>query len=382
MTRRRVVRLLGILVMLSVLATAGESAVSTEGRAIWDAKGGLNRSWFVVSDLDGSAPAALTPRSARVGRYTERAASWSPDGMNVGYVRTVNEVDSIRVTDLSGRSVLTVRPAEIRRLGGAGAFPGAPLWSRSGRDLLFGVNAGAGFCRTPAIARAPLDGGPVQTIWRLAPSATAVASPMDVSPDGERTLIKVVTNDGECRYGHFGLSALRIVAADTTLRRPTGLEFIYEASWSSDGLMIVLSGGCDPVCQLYRFSADGRRKTQLTHFRRTENAQVDFDNLSWKWLPDGRVLVARARSLFVIDPVRATTRTLLTLPCPPENLGCSSTTSTELFAVSKGGARAVLQTFDFGTDSLLTRGFVIDIAGATAQPLPLLKHEWTAAYIP
>ena len=384
------VRLVSLLTVAAVLVAAAGAAVATDGSLITTGGTG-NRIWLVVSKLDGSQTHPLAsppPNTAR--RSEDYGASWSPDGTTAAFIRKVNASTSIRVVDVNGRQpVLTVSAAQIRRLVGDGALVGgASMWSRSGSHVLFSVlgDPGSG-CRTTAIVRAATDGSSLETVWRLAPTGSAIAWPNDVAPDGLRTLITVTPNDGDCRFGHESDSSLRIVSANGAQRRipkvdVPGLWFIPEASWSPDGSMIVFSGGCAPICQLYRVSGTGTGRMQLTHYTVPELPEFhDFDTLSWLWLDNGRLLVARKRLLQLIDPAHATTRTLLRLPCPPTRPKCNASTTT-LYAASEDGNRVALQTYDLGGKQIITRSYVVAIDTGELEQLPRSPREWADVHLP
>ena len=107
----------------------------------------------------------------------------------------------------------------------------------------------------------------------------------------------------------------------------------------------------------------------------------DFDTLSWLWLPDGRLLVARKRLLQLIDPKHTTTRTLLRLPCPPARPKCNASTTT-LYAVSEDGNRVALRIYDLGGKQIIARSYLLAIDTGEFHELPRSHREWADVHLP
>ena len=171
--RRPGMHVFGLLAIAAVLVTAAGAVVATNGSLITIGETG-NRTWLVVSNVDGSQAHPLTARPPTTGRYDESGASWSPDGTMVAFIRQVNAAESLRVVDVKGQPVLTVTEGQVSRLGHKASVHSALMWARSGRQLLFSVSERS--CRTAAIIRAAIDGSSLETVWRLARTGSATSA--------------------------------------------------------------------------------------------------------------------------------------------------------------------------------------------------------------
>jgi Tol biopolymer transport system component len=220
-------------------------AAAPAGRIAFNTRDAL---WLM--DADGSNR-RLLDRSPQAQAY---APTWSPDGTEVAFVRSVEAVNGIFVIDLETTEERQISPDGV-----------APEWSPDGSR----------------IAYASPDG-----LALLSPDGTGV-TPLGVrgdcptwSPDGEQ--IAYCSVQGE----ESDEDDLYVMRADGSERRrltsDPGIE--DPVAWSPDGRRIAFFSRRTTGGDTYLIDVDGSGVVQLTS---EPGAQV-----ANAWLPDGRIVVA------------------------------------------------------------------------------------------
>jgi TolB protein len=190
------------------------------------------------------------------------AASWSPDGRKLAFVRGFGVPDSLN-TEVY---VMNVDGSAERRLTRNGGYDFFPAWSPDGRRIAFvrGRGGEKGIFDLHLYVM-NVDGSGERRLAR-------VAGPAAWSPDGRK--IAFVGRDG-----------IYVTNADGSRQRNLTRDASYEDSpaWSPDGRTIafVRHGRCCPAkADLYVMNADGSGKRRLAYAPAGISAST--------WSPDGR----------------------------------------------------------------------------------------------
>jgi Tol biopolymer transport system component len=198
--------------------------------------------------------------------------SWSPDGMQLTFVRGEVEKSRISVVGVDGRGLRTLKRVRLDSSEG-----GEPKWSPDGRRIAFVHAARDRFdvyvIRPDGTGLRRVDRCAVEPAWH---------------PDG-RTLA--------CwgyAYGKRGriFGAIRLVTVDGRSNRPIirtrPRALIHDLSWSPDGTRLAYVRIESKREALYTIDADGRGK------RRLGSSQLILPPIAWS--PDGaRIAFAPAR---------------------------------------------------------------------------------------
>jgi TolB protein len=225
---------------------AGESrAGEPTGRIAFNTRDAL---WLM--DADGSNR-VLLDRSPQGLAY---APTWSPDGREVAFVRSIGEVNGIFVIDLESTQERQISPDGV-----------APEWSPDGSRLAFVAPTGLALMNPDGSGVTPLGVRGDCPTW---------------SPQGEEIAYCAV--QGELSEE----DDLYVMRADGSRRRRlTGDPGIEDpVAWSPDGERIAFFSRRTTGGDTYLIDVDGRDVVQLTS---EPGAQV-----ANAWLPDGRIVVA------------------------------------------------------------------------------------------
>jgi TolB protein len=239
----------------------GEAAAAPGGRIAYNTRDAL---WLM--DADGSNR-QLLDRSPQGFAY---APTWSPDGTEVAFIRSIGEVNGIFVINLETTAERQISPDGV-----------APEWSPDGSRLAY-----------------------------VAPDGLALMNPngTDVTSLGVRGDCPTWSPDGE-EIAYCSLQGelpeeddLYVMSADGSERRQLtddpGIE--DPVAWSPDGERIAFFSRRTTGGDTYLIDADGGEAVQLTS---EPGAQV-----ANAWLPDGRLVVAsfppgaELADWFLVDP--------------------------------------------------------------------------------
>lgn len=225
-------------------AREGQAAEPT-GRIAFNTRDAL---WLMDA---GGSNRKLLDRSPQGFAY---APTWSPDGTEIAFVRSIGEVNGIFVIDLEGTQERQISPDGV-----------APEWSPDGSRLAFVAPDG--------LALMNPDGTGVTSLGVRGDCPTW-------SPDGEE--IAYCGLQGELSEE----DDLYVMSADGSQRRrltrDPGIE--DPVAWSPDGERIAFFSRRTTDGDTYLIDADGTDAVQLTS---EPGAQV-----ANAWLPDGRIVIA------------------------------------------------------------------------------------------
>jgi Tol biopolymer transport system component len=346
-------------VVTSVVAGAGEAAAPIPaGLVVYEHQlvhGGRVDGWLEVRDLAGRSRRVLTPRLRPGETRIDFAATWSPDGATVGFVRETRTQDALYLVDADGsnlRRVVTL--ASVRPLAGNGNEPsgisGAD-WSTDASKLLFtagGVRSAA--CASTGVFRVAVDGSDLHPLWRRPRRLSATVGANGWSPDGSHALFTIDRNLGDCLDHSLISSELDLISDAGADRRQVATEGdIRDVAWSPDGEAIAYSVDCLDVCNLALAFTNGRRARRLTHFREQVYGGGLGADLPFSWSGRGRELILShpvgsgdSLSLYSMDATTGVARKLVTAPCPAKRscafseiwlYGISSTARVAVFDV-------------------------------------------------
>jgi Tol biopolymer transport system component len=225
-------------------AREGQAAEPT-GRIAFNTRDAL---WLMDA---GGSNRELLDRSPQGFAY---APTWSPDGTEIAFVRSIGEVNGIFVIDLESTQERQISPDGV-----------APEWSPDGSRLAFVAPDG--------LALMNPDGTGVTSLGVRGDCPTW-------SPDGEE--IAYCGVQGELSEE----DDLYVMSADGSQRRrltrDPGIE--DPVAWSPDGERIAFFSRRTTDGDTYLIDADGTDVVQLTS---EPGAQV-----ANAWLPDGRIVIA------------------------------------------------------------------------------------------
>lgn len=225
-------------------AREGQAAEPT-GRIAFNTRDAL---WLMDA---GGSNRELLDRSPEGFAY---APTWSPDGTEIAFVRSIGEVNGIFVIDLESTQERQISPDGV-----------APEWSPDGSRLAYVAPDG--------LALMNPDGTGVTSLGVRGDCPTW-------SPDGEE--IAYCGMQGELSEE----DDLYVMSADGSRRRQLTRDPGIEdpVAWSPDGERIAFFSRRTTDGDTYLIDADGTDVVQLTD---EPGAQV-----ANAWLPDGRIVIA------------------------------------------------------------------------------------------
>ena len=209
-------------------------------------------SLIVVVNADGSDSKTYAP-----GFESAVLATWSPDGKMLAFMGGGAEAGrGIYVMDTLGNRLQRISPEE------KAAF--TPFWYDGGKKVGY-------FQIDPQMMEGALvlvnpDGSEEREITTL--SGLSLTGPGGLSPDGKRLIYASIdpeNNTAELHIWDFANqsdSVLSDIEVDVNLGEdPSGIPL---ASWSPDGASFIVPLKTEAGPALFRVSADGKMKTQLT----------------------------------------------------------------------------------------------------------------------
>jgi TolB protein len=225
-------------------AREGQASAPT-GRIAFNTRDAL---WLMDA---GGSNRELLDRSPQGFAY---APTWSPDGTEIAFVRSIGEVNGIFVIDLESTQERQISPDGV-----------APEWSPDGSRLAYVAPDG--------LALMNPDGTGVTSLGVRGDCPTW-------SPDGEE--IAYCGMQGELSEE----DDLYVMSADGSRRRQLTRDPGIEdpVAWSPDGERIAFFSRRTTDGDTYLIDADGTDVVQLTD---EPGAQV-----ANAWLPDGRIVIA------------------------------------------------------------------------------------------
>ena len=317
--------LIGLL--LATLAYGGTAAPPPSGVFIYEHVTKTGR-WLESRDLGGGSRVALTPPLARGELRTDCCARWLPRGKQVVFQRRTPKLNGLYVVDADGSHLKqVVSTADLPQRANANSVSFRSVHaSGDGSKLVFTVDD-LHDCNSDGIYRINTDGTDLRALARRPARLTAALYALGWSPDGKTAAFDLSHNDGDCYGSHVGPEELKIVTDDGSNATVTLVktDAIGGAGWLPDGSGIVYSDcGYGAPCNLWLVPPNGSRSPlPITRFQTSASPYGGFDELQAQWSGQGNELIlARARSLFSLDPTTGQLRRLVTAPCPRPSGRC------------------------------------------------------------